>query len=85
MLYYECILGKFEITVNGNRIVFHDIETGAFTMVRVTANDNFVFKVNKRSISAAGGAAGLYDSFKHWIDNNICTSYLTRIIEIFCR
>lgn len=83
MLYYECVLGKFEITVNENCICFHEVETGKYRSVKVIANDNFVFKVNKKSISAAGGAAGLYESFKRWIDNNICTSYLTRIIEMF--
>lgn len=66
-----------------NTLYITDLNTMTYKAIPVRCNDDFIFKVNKSSISAAGGAIGLLNTFKKWIAADQNTAYITAIIRHF--
>lgn len=49
--------------------------------VKVISNPNFVFKLNKKSISAKDGATGLFNYLDRCLYEHFCECYAWRVID----
>ena len=88
---------EFKAT-NGNRYVFEiekrenntmpyiniiNIDTGSTRNVRVINSNEFVVKINKKSISAISGAAGLFVFLNDAINACFCAAWANVIVKTF--
>lgn len=53
-------------------------------IIPVIENPGYAWKINKKSVSAAGGAYGLMKYIKRCIDDDFCMCYVNRIIAAVC-
>lgn len=60
-----------------------NITSGKKRSVKILNNDNFVVKINKNSISAAGGVRGLFSFLNDALTNNFMNSWCNVIVKHF--
>lgn len=73
---------RYSFDVDGSAL---KITAGGRSWAVPVRESDFVIKINKRSIGAAGGAAGLYGFIERAIRENFMTAWVNIIIKSFCR
>lgn len=66
-----------------NYITFENCNTGNSYKIIVKENNDFVWKLNKKSISAIDGARGLFSFFCYSLKNEFMESYLYKTLAFF--
>lgn len=70
--------------INSSFIRVVNNDTGKTTFIRVFPSDEYTIKGNKKSISAAGGARGLFSFLADCVKADFMTAYVNRIIQDYC-
>lgn len=63
-----------------NYLIVESLETGTFYRIKVLENNEYVYKINKKSISAKNGIVGLTNFIKKCIDEDFSLTWVKNII-----
>lgn len=77
---------EYSITYNKgeNFITIKNYSTDKVFYLTVKESTQFSWKLNKKSVSAIGGAQGLFSFFSRALQSNFMTSYLYKTLAYFC-
>lgn len=74
---------QYAIEYDAQHIIFTNCDSGKKTAVKVLDSADFTWKLNKKSIAAAGGARGLFCFFDDAIKADFMTAYINRTIAFY--
>lgn len=69
----------FKIGLENNNLVLFN--KGNEYKIKILDNQEYTYKINKKTISAKGGASGLYNFIKDCINKNFCLCLVDKILE----
>lgn len=76
---YNAFTSTYTAELAGDSVILG--KDGKTVKVRVVADDEFIFKKQKRQVRAKGGAAGLYSFFENCIAEHFGESWIFSMVD----